>query len=87
MTVQDPIIGLVLPIVIDLVNRYVSNSKMRYIISVAMCLVVAGLLHAEEIMAGDVAKLLTSATTIFATATSVYKLYWEDSKVRSTYMK
>lgn len=83
MTITDPVIGLFLPVLIDFINKKVTDTKARYVISLVTCLVVALLVNWQEFVNKDVGAVLASAGTIFVTATSVYKLYWEQSTLRS----
>lgn len=78
------LIGFVLPPFIDLLNRKVSNSNLRYIISLALCLVISAVLHLNELQLGNAESFFASAGLIFGEAQTVYKLYWEKSEVRDT---
>ena len=75
--------GLVLPPVIDFINKNISNSQARFFISVVFCAVVAFVLNIDKLVFGQADSLLASFALIFTQAQVVYKLYWENSRVRS----
>lgn len=77
------LVGLVLPFFIDFINKNIENSKVRYVISLVVCLGVAGVIRFPELTNGDVGQVLQSAGIIFAEAQTVYKLYWEKSALRA----
>ena len=83
---MENLIGLVLPPVIDLVNSRIANAKVKYIVALGICAVIAGILHAHELNAMDASGFLKSAGVIFAEAQTVYKIYWSDSKLRGAMM-
>lgn len=76
------LIGFVLPPVIDLVNRYIDNSQVRYLVAMLICLVVGALFHYQELLDGDWSMLLAKASIVFAEAQTIYRLYWKDSGAR-----
>jgi len=76
------LVGFVLPPVIDLINRFIKNSNLRYLVSVLVCLLISGVINFKAVQGGSVDSLLTSFGLIFAEASSVYKLYWDKSAVR-----
>ncbi len=75
----EVVVGAILPTLIDLLNRKVKNSKVRYAVSLVVCLVVGVLLNLKTL---DVADVLGSGAVVFASAQTVYKTYWDKSKVR-----
>jgi hypothetical protein len=81
---QD-LIGFILPIVIDYINKFpaFSDSRVRYVVSMVVCLLVGALFHLNELKAGSVTETLSSAGIIFAEAQTVYKLYWKESGARA----
>ena len=74
------ILGAVLPPVIDLVNKHISSSNMRFLISVLFALVVGGILAYFEFGAKAV---LANAGLIFVSAQTVYKLWYEQSGIHT----
>ena len=80
---MENLIGLILPFVIDLVNKYVLDSKIKFVVSFLVCALVAVLFKLPELKAGDVSEVLQSVAVVFAEAQVVYKLYWEKSSLRA----
>lgn len=83
------LIGLVLPPFIDFINAKITNSKLRFVVSLIVCTLVALVL---EFMNGtlkyaDMSEVLTSVALVFTSAQVVYKLYWEKSTMRSVVFK
>lgn len=81
------LIGFILPPFIDLINTRIADSRLRYVISMALCLAIGAVIRINELQAGDIGTVLKSAGIIFAEAQTVYKLYWEKSKERKTLQK
>jgi hypothetical protein len=78
------IVGFVLPPFIDIINTKVTNSKVRFLISLAICLII-GLLSVGLTQGFDlnnIDTILVSGASAFTTAQLVYKQYYEDSKAR-----
>lgn len=73
--------GAFMPFVIDLLNQKVTNSNIRYFISMAFCLVLGAIFNYQQLNAGDI---LASGAIIFAAAQTVYKTYWAKSDARVT---
>ena len=71
--------GAVLPPLIDLINKHVADKKVRYFVSLAVCLLMGWFLNIGNLSWSN---FLTSGTLIFASAQTVYHTYWEKSKVR-----
>lgn len=76
-------IGVVLPPVIDLLNRKVASSVWRFIISVGICILVAAIINYPKFMDGDWTQFATKFSLIFTEAQIIYQLYWKKSSVRS----
>jgi len=78
--------GLVLPIVIDMVNKHVANAKLRVWIAFFMCVAVASILNYQEVLAisnmTDAAMMIGKISFIFAQAHLVYKNFYEKSDLR-----
>lgn len=72
--------GFILPPFIDLVNRNIANSTVRFWISILACVAVAVLLNLDKL--NNLDELLGKASLIFAQAQIVYKTYWEKSRMR-----
>lgn len=84
------LIGLLLPALIDLVNRKIVDSDLRFWVSVAICSVVGlGInflttgFQFVDAMAGF-QSLTASIMSVFGLAQLAYKGLWEKSQVRQT---
>lgn len=72
--------GAFMPFIIDLVNKNIANTNVRYFISMGICLALGALLNLNQLNAGDI---LSSGAIIFAAAQTVYKTYYKSSDVRA----
>lgn len=77
----EVIAGAAMPVVIDLVNKYVANSTARYVISLVFCLLLGTLFNLDKLNAGDI---FTSGAVVFAAAQTMYQTYYSKSNVRAT---
>lgn len=75
-------IGVILPPIIDGVNSRISNSKLRFLVSLLICIGAAALLNPDQLLAGDVGEFLGTSSFIFAQAQIVYNTYWKKSAAR-----
>jgi hypothetical protein len=83
------IVGFILPPFIDIINARVTNSKVRFLISLLLCLVI-GLISVgvtDGFDLDNVDTILVSGASAFTTAQLVYKQYYEDSKARISLKK
>ena len=74
-------IGLILPGVIDLINKRVADSRLRFWISLAVCVVVGTAVNFQEI--SEPGMLLGDISIVFATSQIVYNTYWKKSDLRA----
>lgn len=78
--------GLVLPVLIDAINQYVANAKVRLWIAFLVCVTVSGLLNYQEVVSisnwSDAGLVLAKMSFIFTQAHLVYKNFWENSQAR-----
>lgn len=84
MTINN-LIGVILPPMIDLVNSKVADQKMRYIVSVLICVLVGVLTNLDKL--SNIDQLMANIALIFATAQTTYNLYWKKSKSRKKFIK
>lgn len=82
-TGPEILIGAILPIVVDLINRYIKHSRLRYLISLLIPVLVGAGMNYGALQAGDPGELLGSMALVFAAAQTTYKVYWNKSKYRS----
>lgn len=73
------ILGALLPPVVDLVNRYVVNPKLRFLIAIVASVIVGGVVSVVQFGLDEV---MTNATLIFTTSQVVYKLWYEQSSLQ-----
>jgi len=83
-TVLELIVGAVLPPVIDLINKYIKHSRVRYIVSIIVCLLLGVAFNYQNL---DFTNILASGAIIFAAAQTTYKTYWNTSKLRAVVTK
>lgn len=84
------LLGVLLPLIIDLVSRRVSNSDVRFWISVGICAVVGAFINwittefhfSNPQLAFD--SISKSILSVFGIAQLSYKAIWENSDLRST---
>lgn len=76
------LIGLILPPFIDLINKHVANSKLKFAISLVVCLVAAVVVDFNKINFSDPTAFFASAGVIFAEAQAVYKLVYDQSALQ-----
>lgn len=74
------LIGLVLPPVIDLINKKIGDEKIRFAVSILLCVVVGLLINLDKL--NDFNSLLGNMAVVFATAQATYNLYWKKSTLR-----
>lgn len=76
------LIGAVVPLVVEFINKYVKDSKLKFGVSVLIPVILGGVTNYSSIAAGDPEQVLASGALIFASAQTVYKLYFKNSKVQ-----
>lgn len=77
------LIGAFLPIVVDLINRYINHSRLRYLVSFLVPVLVGAGLNYNSILTGNPGELLGSMALVFTSAQTVYKFYWNTSSLRT----
>lgn len=78
------VVGFVMPLLVELINRDVTNAKVRFIVTVVLCSVVAALLNIPKILVGNVSDLFTTLTLIFGESQVVYNLYFKASALKES---
>ena len=76
------LVGQMLPYGIDLINRYVASSRIRFWISVAVSLVLGIIFNFDIFHAGSLYDLLLSALTLWFSSQAAYKTYYEGSYIQ-----
>lgn len=79
------LVGFLLPPIIDIVNKKVSNSILRFWVAMLVCVLVGILFNLDKLH--DLPELLGNLALIFAEAQVVYKTYWENSQPRDKMLR
>lgn len=74
------LLGAVLPPVIDFLTKTVTSSKVRFYISLAVCVLVGVLINFNNLAGSDI---LASVALVFSSAQVIYKTYWKESTLRA----
>lgn len=80
----DKWIGLILPPFIDIINKRISDSRIRFVVAALICLAVSVVTKWSSLVVGSVPDFLNSAAMVFAESQIVYGLYWSNSQLRTT---
>ena len=79
------LVGLVLPPVIDLINKHLANSVLKFWVSLTVCVVVAVAVNLDKL--NNPEDLLGKIALVFAEAQIIYKTYYEKSGIRAKIIK
>lgn len=79
------LVGFILPPFIDLINSRVVDTRLRWVISMAICIALGVVFNLDKL--NNVEALLANIGLIFATAQTTFNLYWGKSDQRETLMK
>ena len=74
------ILGAILPPFIDFLTKKVANSKVRFGISLGVCILIGAIISFKEF---KVEELLQSIALVFTSAQIVYRTYWKNAALRS----
>lgn len=74
------VLGAILPPIIDLLTKKVTNDKVRFGISMAVCVLVGVAINYQTF---DLQNILGSVGLVFASAQVVYRTYWKNATLRS----
>jgi hypothetical protein len=74
------VIGLILPPLIDLVNRFVKVEKLRFLVAVIFSLVAGGILAYLQY---GFDQILANGSLIFISSQMIYKLWYEKSGLQN----
>ncbi|MFA5014015.1 MAG: hypothetical protein WC549_00545 [Actinomycetota bacterium] len=81
------LIGLILPPIIDLVNSRIANDRIKFLVSVVICTLIAAAVNYQQLNVNSVGAFLQSASIVFTESQLVYALYWKKSSVREAVLK
>lgn len=76
------LIGIIMPLFIDAVNRYVPHPKLRLLVAFLMCAAAGVAINAERIKYSDPYEIMGSIAMVFASSQLVYQSFYKDSKVQ-----
>ena len=74
------ILGAVLPPFIDFLTKSIADSKVRFFISLGVCVLAGGVINFDSFNGQDI---LASIALVFGSAQIVYKTYWKESNFRA----
>lgn len=77
------LIGFILPPFIDVLNKHVASSKLRFAISILVSVICGVAITYPSLAFGDVNGFLVACAVVFSEAQVVYNLYWKDSDARA----
>lgn len=77
------LLGALVPVVVELIGKYVKNSNLKFGVSVLVPLVLGGVANYSSLAAGDPEQVLASGAIIFTSAQAMYKLYFKDSALKT----
>jgi hypothetical protein len=78
----EVLIGLVLPVVLEFVNKYIKSSGGKFAVSLIIPLLIGVVINIGSLKAGSVEEVLESGTIVFTAAQAMYKLYFKDSTLQ-----
>ena len=76
-----------MPILVELINRFASGSKLKFIVSLLLPLVAGAAINYNQLSIDNVEAILASGSIMFLAAQGVYKLYFRDSKLQKRLAK
>ena len=76
------LVGIILPGIVEFINKDVRNETEKYLVTMAICVLLGFLFHANEIVSGEVSGFVNTTTLIFTEAYMVFKLWFKTSWLR-----
>ena len=76
-------VGFILPFFIDLVNKFVADSRAKFAIAMAICFLVALVLNFDQFNNLQWEEVMNKGSFLFAQAQLTYNLYWKKSTPRT----
>lgn len=81
------LVGIVLPPVIDLINSRVADTKLRFLISLVICVVISVAINFNQLQYGTMSGFWQSLAIIGSEAQLVYNMFWKNSDTRASMIK
>lgn len=79
------LIGIILPPFIDLVNKHIQDKRIKFLVSLLVCIVLGIMLEANKLKYSSAEDILGSIALVFASAQTSYRLYWKGSTLRGKF--
>ena len=76
------LVGAVLPFVMEFVIKYVKSTNGKFAVSLLIPLIAGVVLNANRLAVSNIDQILASGAVVFASAQTVYKLYFKDSELQ-----
>lgn len=80
--------GWFLPVLVDIVNTHIKNSRVRFLIATFASIIVASALNFDELFTiesiADAGMFAGTVSLLFAQAQISYNLYWKNSDTRKS---
>lgn len=73
----EVLIGSLLPLVIDFLNRNVESSRARAIVSILVCFLAGALMNLDNLKYGNGDEIIESMTLVFTSTKIVYDLIYK----------
>lgn len=75
------LLGQLVPYAIDVINRYIPNSRLRFLVSVLYCLGVGVIISYEQLNFVTIESTLDTGVIVFTSAKFAYEMYYKQSQV------
>lgn len=77
------LIGQILPVITDYVNKHVVTAKIRFWVSILLSVVLGALLNYNDLRFDTLDSILTSSLLMWTSGQVAYKNYYEGSRVQN----
>ena len=74
--------GIILPPLIEIINKDIPDERQRFLIACTICFAVAVVFRWDSVASSDPQKFIATLGLIFAESQMVYRLYWKSSVLR-----
>lgn len=79
---MENLIGIILPPIIEVVNKDVKSDEERFLVACVVCFVAACVIHYPDITSGNATGLFQGFVLILGESITVFNLYWRNSFLR-----
>lgn len=77
------ILGQIMPPLIDLVNKNIQSSKVRWLITIAICAGIGTAFNWQNLHFDNLDNILLSITTLWASAEAAYNLWYKGTSYQA----